>query len=72
MKITNIPQGKSYVPGVKIAGLYLQNFNFNINDTVIVNCQKNKVVIKKATEKDIFNRMALKNPTIITLQNLIK
>ena len=55
MKITNIPQGKSYVPGVKIAGQYLQNFNFNINDTVIVNCQKNKVVIKKATEKDIFN-----------------
>lgn len=32
--VVNVPQGKSYVPGVRIAGKYLLNLGFNVGDQV--------------------------------------
>ena len=72
LKVSNFPQGKFYVPGVRIAGQYLQDYNFKLNDSVIVKYKKNRVTIKKATQKDIFNFMAAKNPALISLQTLLK
>jgi hypothetical protein len=34
--VVNVPQGKSYVPGVRIAGKYLLNLGFKLGDTVEV------------------------------------
>jgi len=32
--VVNVPQGKSYVPGVRIAGKYLLNLGFKVGDVV--------------------------------------
>lgn len=72
MKVSQVPQGSGYVPGVRIAGSYLQSFGFNVDDPVLVTCAKNTVTITKATERDMFNYMAAKNPALFTLEKLLR
>jgi hypothetical protein len=36
VRVTNFPQGKSYVPGVRVAGKYLLNLGFKIGDEVLI------------------------------------
>ena len=34
VRVVATPQGKSYVPGVRLAGQYLKNLGFNLGDLV--------------------------------------
>lgn len=71
LKVSRQLQGKSYVPGVRIAGKYLNDFNFKLDDVVLVNCSQNKIIIKKTTKSELLKRMTDKNPSIISLINML-
>jgi hypothetical protein len=71
LKVCNYPQGKGYVPGLRIAGNYLKEINFSVNDHVIINYRKNRITIKKASRKLLVKRMAEKNPAVINLLELL-
>ena len=47
LKVTQFPQGKEYVPGVRIAGKWLKNCGFNYNDTVRVTMSKGVIQLQK-------------------------
>lgn len=36
VRVVATPQGKGYVPGVRLAGQYLKNLGFNMGDTVVI------------------------------------
>jgi len=36
LKVVQIPQGKTYVPGFRIAGKWLKNAGFDYNDTALI------------------------------------
>lgn len=67
LKVCSIPQGSGYVPGVRVAGKYLNELNFSVDDVVIMTCKKDQIIIKKANPKDLVKRMAEQNPSLITL-----
>jgi hypothetical protein len=69
LKVSNISTKKSYVPGLKLAGKYLNEFNFFLDDYVFVHCAKNKIILQKATKKQIIQRMTNKNPNLTHLIN---
>jgi hypothetical protein len=71
LKVSNISTKKSYVPGLKIAGKYLEEFNFFLDDFVFVKCEKNKIILLKATKKQVVKRMNDKNPHITNLINAL-
>lgn len=71
LKVCNISQGRGYVPGVRIAGKYLNDFNFSVDDFVFLDCKKNKIVIKKANKKSLIKRMAEKNPSLLTFIDML-
>ena len=71
LKVCGVPQGSGYVPGVRIAGNYLNDLNFSRDDHVIVDCQKNRITIKKASKKELIKRMAEKNPSVLTLIEML-
>ena len=39
--------GYSNIPTILLKGHWLKEFNFNINDNVIIVCKENEIVIKK-------------------------
>jgi hypothetical protein len=67
LKVSEFPQGKIYVPGIRLAGKYLQQFNFNKNDNVLIEIETDKIVIKKDTAKERLLRMIEENPMLLTL-----
>ena len=69
LKVSNISTKKSYVPGLKLAGKYLEEFNFFLDDYVFVKCEKNKIILQKATKKQFIKRMSDKNPQLTNLIN---
>jgi len=69
LKVSNISTKKSYVPGLKLAGKYLEEFNFFLDDYVFVKCEKNKIILQKATKKQLIKRMSDKNPQLTNLIN---
>lgn len=71
LKVCNISQSRGYVPGVRIAGKYLNDFNFSVDDFVFLDCKKNKIVIKKANKKSLIKRMAEKNPSLLTFIDML-
>lgn len=71
LKVSNISTKKSYVPGLKLAGKYLEDFNFFLNDYVFVKCEKNKIILQKATKKQVINRMTNKNHNLTKLINAL-
>lgn len=36
VRVVATPQGKGYVPGVRLAGHYLKNLGFKLGDTVVI------------------------------------
>jgi hypothetical protein len=64
LKVSQSSTKKSYVPGIKLAGKYLEEFNFFLNDYVFVTCSKNKIILQKATKKQLIQRMSTKNPDL--------
>lgn len=71
LKVSNISTKKSYVPGLKLAGKYLEKFNFLLDDYVFVHCSKNKIILQKATKKQLIKRMSDKNPELTHLINAL-
>lgn len=69
LKVSMSSTKKSYVPGIKLAGKYLNDFNFFLDDLVFVTCSKNKIILEKATKKQVIKRMATKNPELNNLIN---
>lgn len=67
LKVCKVPQGSSYVPGVRIAGEYLTGLNFNLGDNVIIKATKNKIVITKAENKDLLALLTRKNKNLDSL-----
>ena len=67
LKVCNAPQGGGYVPSVRIAGNYLNDVNFSVDDFVIINLRKNCITIKKATKQSLIKRMAAKNPNLLKM-----
>lgn len=66
IKVTQCPQGKNYVPFIRIAGKYLEQFNFNINDPVKVICLPDQIIIKKELSNvDKLNYLIDKNPVLM-------
>lgn len=66
IKVCQVPQGKTYVPGIRIAGKYLLDFNFNINDPVKVICLPDQIIIKKElSAQDQLSRLIDKNPLLL-------
>jgi hypothetical protein len=61
VKVNNVPQGKGYVPGIRIAGVQLGLFGFQVNDMVLIEYKQKKITIQKVTSQDLFDRMAKKN-----------
>lgn len=62
--ITNIHQNKDYVPGLKVAGKYMENFDFNYGDKVEVYTDKGIILISK---KEAIDRLIKENPHVKTL-----
>jgi hypothetical protein len=62
LTITNMPSGKKYVPGFRIAGKYLAQFNFKCKDVLNVNFFEDVILISK--NKDDLKRMIDKNPAL--------
>lgn len=69
LKVSQSSTKKSYVPGIKLAGKYLEQFNFFLDDYVFVTCEKNKIILEKATKKQLITRMNDKNPNLLHLIN---
>ena len=67
LKVANVPQGKGYVPGIKISGKQLLNYNFCVDDMVLITYDDKKITIEKVTSQDLFDKMCLKNRNLKTL-----
>jgi len=67
LKVSNVPQGKGYVPGIKVSGLQLGLYGFKVDDMVLVEYENKKITIQKVTSQDLFNKMAKVNPHLKTL-----
>ncbi len=61
LKVSNVPQGKGYVPGIKVSGKQLNLYGFHVDDIIIISYEDKKIVIEKVTTEDIFKRMCAKN-----------
>ena len=64
LKVCKAPQGKKYVPSVRIAGDYLEKFNFNLDDNVIVKIENNKITIEKAEKESLLAFLCRKNASL--------
>lgn len=62
--VVRTPQGKGYVPSVRIAGEYLKGLNFNVKDEVTIFTGSDVIII---TKQDVLQRMENKNPTLSKL-----
>jgi hypothetical protein len=47
LQVINVPQGKGYVPGIRLAGEWLQNLGFNRFDRVVITCAEGMINIQK-------------------------
>lgn len=48
LKVYNQSRGMYFnIPTILLKGNWLKEFNFNINDNIIVICSKNSILIKK-------------------------
>ena len=51
LKIVNKPYKTTYVAGLNIQGKYLNEFGFQVGDTVTVEVSKNKILIERVIGK---------------------
>lgn len=69
MTFTKIKSGNKYVPGLKIAGIYLKEFGFDFEDKAKITITKNKVTIEKLDSQGVFDYLCTKNPRLKALSN---
>lgn len=62
--ITSIMQNTDYVPGLKVAGKYMENLDFNYGDKVDVYSEKGLIII---TKKEAIDKLIKENPHVKTL-----
>lgn len=62
--ITSLIQNKDYVPGLKVAGKYMENLDFNYGDKVEVYTEKGLILI---TKKEAIEKLIQENPNVKTL-----
>lgn len=67
LTVVQFPQGKNYVPGIRLAGKYLEQFNFKRNDKVIIEIEADIITIKKATAQETISQLIELNPKLKTL-----
>ncbi len=47
LKVFAFSQGSTYVPAIKVSGLWLSYFGFRLGDEVILIARQNEIVIRK-------------------------
>lgn len=57
-------QGSKSVPSINLQGLYLEKFNFNINDKVKIEFHKNEIRIIKYSPEQILEELKKENPAL--------
>lgn len=67
LSVSSLYQNKCNVPFIRLAGKYLNRFNFNTADKVLVSVKENEITIKKMTKEDTINFLCLENPNIRNL-----
>jgi hypothetical protein len=72
LSVSTMPQGSGYVPHIRIAGKYLENFDFTLDSKVIVTVTKGKITIRKATKNKVFQFLCRKHPSLQTLSDALK
>lgn len=45
--VHKVPQGKEYVPGIRVAGKYLSKLNYQYGDKVKLTVTENQIIITK-------------------------
>lgn len=45
LKVNDFPQGKGYVPGVRVAGDYLKDLGFTKNEPVRMTAKRNIIIL---------------------------
>lgn len=67
LKVCRKWSGSKSVPSVQLQGIYLEEFNFNINDTVRVEFYRDEIRIKKMDARQLLRNMADENPAVAEL-----
>lgn len=67
LKVCRKWSGNKAVPSVQLQGIYLEEFNFNINDTVRVEFYRDEIRIKKMSAEQILRSMTDENPELARL-----
>ena len=67
LSVTEMRQDKIYVPFIRIAGKYLQKFNFNKSDKVFISVKPNEIIIKKMSKQQTIDYLCSKNPAVLQL-----
>jgi hypothetical protein len=47
LKVFAFPQNGSYVPAIKVSGLWLSYFGFELDDEVVLVAKENEIIIRK-------------------------
>lgn len=47
LKVIAFPQDSTYVPGIRVSGLWLSYFGFQLGDEVILIARQNEIIIRK-------------------------
>lgn len=67
IKVCRKWSGRKSVPSVNLQGIYLQEYNFNIGDSVRVEFYRDEIRIKKMNARQILRHMAEENPAVSEL-----
>lgn len=64
IKVCRKWSGSKVVPSVNLQGVYLQEFNFNVGDSVRVEFYRDEIRIKKMDARQILRQIAKENPAV--------
>jgi hypothetical protein len=67
LKVCNLPQGRGYVPGINLKGLYLKEFGFYPGEFVNMDVNENQIVITRTDTTKEVSEMAVRNPALAGL-----
>ncbi|MEK6564222.1 MAG: SymE family type I addiction module toxin [Candidatus Omnitrophota bacterium] len=51
LKVFAFPQNTKYVPAIRVSGLWLLHFGFELGDEVTLTAKDNEIIIKKTIER---------------------
>lgn len=67
LKVSRKWNGNKPVPSMNLQGIYLQEYNFNIGDSVRVVCFRDEIRILRVTPEMMYEEMKEKNPALVKL-----